>query len=98
METIYTGDEPMLTETLIERTIEEHKVNIFEIKQISVDCFMPDDKLHLWHIVITVHADYNMQSDFYAKRCIHHGYSITYLQYLRNKGVKKLRLDKLKED
>ena len=46
METIYTGDEPMLTETLIERTIEEHKVNIFEIKQISVDCFMPDDKLH----------------------------------------------------
>ena len=98
METIYTGDEPMLTETLIERTIEENFVNVLCIKDISIDCFMPDDKLRLWQIVIEVRADFSWKSYFYSKKCIHHGYSITYLQYLRNKGVKKLRLDKLDED
>lgn len=98
METIYTGNEPMLTDLLIERSILEHHVNVLCIKSISVDCFLPDNKLHLWHIVITVHADYDCRSDFYAKNCIHHGYSMTYLQHLKRMGVKKLKLNKLGEE
>ncbi len=95
METIYIGNEPMLTETLIERTIKEHQINVFYIKDIHIDCFMPDNKLNLWRIQITIHADYTWSSDFYSKNVIHHGYSITYLQHLRNMGVKKLKLNKL---
>ena len=98
METIYTGNEPMVTDLLIERAISENHVNVLYIKSISVDCFLPNDKLHLWRIKITIHADYDWESDFYAKNCIHHGYSMTYLQHLKNMGVKKLKLNKLGEE
>lgn len=96
METIYTGNEPMLIELLIERAISEKCVNVFKIKEIRIDCFMPDNKLHLWRIQVSIKADYTWSCDFYSKNCIPHGYSITYLQHLRNMGVKKLNLDKLK--
>ena len=95
MEIIYTGNEPMLTDLLIEKAISEKHVDVFKIKEIYIDCFMPDNKMHLWRIEISIRADYTWSCDFYSKNCIHHGYSITYLQHLRNMGVKKLKLDKL---
>ena len=95
METIYTGKEPLLVETLIEKTIEEHKINVFEIAKITVDCYMPkdNDQMHLWTICIRINMDYT--SYFYSKDCIRHGYSITYLQHLVNMGVKKINLMKM---
>ena len=92
---IYTGHEPLLTEILIEKTIEEHKINVFGIAGITIACFMPsdDDRMHLWTICITINADYT--SYFYSKDCIRHGYSITYLQHLVNMGVKKINLKKM---
>ena len=96
METIYTGREPLLVETLIEKTIEEHKVNVFEISKITVDCYMPssNDKMQLWTIYIRIDTKYT--SYFYSKDCIKHGYSITYLQHLVNMGVKKINLKKMR--
>ncbi len=96
METIYNGNELMLTDLLIEKTIEENKINAIKIKEISINCYMPHNDMNLWHIVITIKADYNWKSDFYSKKCIHHNYSLTYLQHLENMGVKKLKLNKLK--
>ena len=98
METIYTGNEPMLTDLLIERTISENHVNVLTIEKIDIDCWMPDNEMHLWRIKITIYANHTWSGDFYSKNCIHHGYSMTYLQHLKNMGVKKLRLDKLDED
>jgi len=96
METIYTGNEPMLAEMLIERAIKEHKIDVFDIKTIRVECYTPKDEAHLWTIAIIINAKFSYRSYFYSKNCIHHGYSITYLQHLKNMGVKKIKIKKLK--
>ena len=67
MEIIYTGNEPMLTDLLIERAISENRVNVFYIKEIHIDCFMPNNEMKLWRIVITINADYTWSSNFYSK-------------------------------
>lgn len=96
METIYTGKEPLLAEMLIEKVIEEHKINVFGIEKITVDCYMPSahDKWHLWTICIRINTEHT--SYFYSKECINHNYSITYLQHLKNMGVKKINLKKMR--
>jgi hypothetical protein len=96
METIYTGNEPLLADFLIEEAIKEHNVDVFEITKLTVDCFMPRGDMHLWEIRITINSD--TQSYYYSKNCIEHGYTITYLQHLRNLGVRKIDLRRLNKN
>ena len=56
-EIIYTGNEENLADILIERLIEEKKVDKGNITYIEVQCSMPsDDILHLWGIHIYIHT------------------------------------------
>lgn len=94
METIYTGKEPNLVHTLIERTIQENKICPMNITTIAIKCYMPREKqLELWQIAITLNG--NHTTYFYSKNCIKHGYSMTYLEHLYLMGVKKIKLKDL---
>lgn len=94
MEVIYTGEEHLLADMLIERTIKENNIDVFKITKIGVECYMPRDTgPNLWEICIAINGE--IRSCYYSKDCIQHGYTMTYLQHLRNMGVKKIDLRRI---
>ena len=99
-EIIYTGKEENLADILIERLIEEKKVDKGSITDIEVQCAMPsDDILHLWGIHIKIHTmGYSYDDFYYSKNCIEHGYRVTYLEHLYRMGVKEIKLKDIFKD
>ena len=96
METIYTGKEPLLVDTLIERAIKENNIKPAEIISIYVNCYMPkENSLNLWEIEIRIKTTGVYSERYYSKECVNYGYTITYLQHVARMGIKKLKIKEL---
>lgn len=111
--TIFIGNEPMLFDTIIDLAIKNGKINPFYITKININYDMPTEQIPFFQIKVSiekiVYLHYHTgiieteimtyNEIFLCKqRAIYKEFSITYLEHLRRKGIRKIKLQDIGGD